>query len=1227
MRIKKFNSERGRSHFINRTCVKILQGGMKPLSRFHSRRGIFIMATYVGTGSDDILVSTNTTSLTTVDTMTGLAGDDLLVGGVGNDTLDGGLGMDAMYGGVGNDIYIVDDANDTVNENASEGTADTVKTSITFSLAAFDNVENITAIAGAGAIDLTGNDGNNTLDGSLNTSANILTGGLGDDTYVIGTGDSIVENSSEGTDTVKAAISIDLTSGSYNNVENATLLAAAAANTTLTGGAGTNVLTGNINANTLDGGTGADTMSGGGGNDTYMVDNTGDSVIGGAGVDTVLATLADTETFSVASSALVERITLLGVTDSNATGNALVNILTGNTGDNTLNGGAGADTMIGGAGDDTYVVDLATDKITETSGTDTVIFNGTTANTTYTLAAGLENLTLGGSANINGTGNAVVNTILGNSGNNILNGGLGADSMDGGAGNDTFVVDDVGDIVTDTSGTDLVNSSVTYTLGAGIEKLTLTGTAVINGTGNTGANVITGNGAANILSDGGVGSADTLIGGAGNDTYIVYNTGDLITEASGTDTVQFFGSNGQTYTLGTGVENLTLMGVTNSNGTGGSGNNILIGNTGNNTLDGGLGNDVMKGGAGNDTYLANVTADIVSELNGQGTDSVTFNGLGTSSANTLYTLSAYVENLTLGGTANLNGTGNAQDNIITGNSGNNILNGSGGTDTVSFANATSGVTADLTGGTATGFGTDTISNFENLTGSAYDDTLTGTSGNNVLDGGGDVSGDTMIGGAGNDTYVIHSGNETLTETSGTDEVTSSFVSVDLTNYSGIENASLTGSSNLDLTGDANDNILTGNSGNNTIDTGDGTDTVDAGDGDDVIIGGLNNVDADTVDGGNGSDTFDFSYITVDGLVVDLDWGFAWVTLQTGTEVFSNVENVIGSVHDDHLIAHSSGSIIDGGGSTTGDVLDGDAGNDTFIVHTTNDVATSGGGTDLVESSLISLDLTSGNYSGIHNATLLGSSNLDIIGDNSGDVLTGNSGDNSITGGSGNDTLIGGTGADTLDGGSGGDDMAGGDGNDVYYVDNAGDNITENASEGTDTVNVDTIASYTLGANEDNLVLTMAGGTTTGTGNGDANIITGNNSGNVLDGAGGDDTITGGTGADDIDGGSGNDLLTGGLGVDTFALTTAPNALTNVDTLTDFDPTAVTGDVLDVSAILTGSPLDATGYVDFVTSGGDTEVYVDADGGADGYVLAAVLQGVTGLDGTEDALVTAGTLVI
>ena len=388
---------------------------------------------------------------------------------------------------------------------------------------------------------MVGNSAANILDGGL--GADSLEGGSGNDTYVVDeVGDAVVEAAAAGTDIVQSAISWTLAA----NVENLVLTGVAAIDGT--GNALVNNLTGNAAANRLDGGAGADTMQGGVGDDLYIVDNVGDHLVeaAGAGVDTVQSSV------TLALAANVDNLVLTGASAINGTGNTLINILTGNAAANILNGGAGADTMAGGLGNDTYVVDNVADMVSEAAaaGTDNV-----QSSVTHALAANVENLTLSGAGAINGTGNALANTITGNAGANTLDGAGGADTMTGGLGNDTYVVDEALDKAVEAAGggTDRVLSSVTFTLGGEVENLTLTGAAAINGTGNTLVNVVTGNSAANILN-GGVG-ADTMQGGAGDDTYIVDNALDRAVElnaADGIDTVQ----TSVAFTLTGYVENL-----------------------------------------------------------------------------------------------------------------------------------------------------------------------------------------------------------------------------------------------------------------------------------------------------------------------------------------------------------------------------------------------------------------------------------------------------------------------------------------------------------------------------------------------------------------------------------------------------------------------------------------------------------------------------------------------
>jgi Ca2+-binding RTX toxin-like protein len=381
-------------------------------------------------------------------------------------------------------------------------------------------------------------------------------------------------------------------------------------------------------------------------------------------------------------------------------------VLIGDGGNDLLDGGMGADQLHGGQGNDTYVVD-AQDTVVEwaDAGVDTVM-----SASTYTLGDNVENLTLIGLANANGTGNALRNTLTGNDANNVLDGGAGADALAGGLGDDTYVVDDLGDVVTELAGAgvDTVVSGLSYTLGSELENLTLTGSASINGTGNALNNVLLGNAGANTL-DGGAGG-DLMAGGAGNDVYLVDALGDNIIEnaAEGSDTVRSLVS----LTLGNNVENLTLLGASGLTGTGNTLNNVLTGNNANNVLtgnagddwlDGGLGNDTLVGGLGNDTYVVNASGDVVTDAYGEGIDTVL--------SSVTRSLGSNTENLTLTGTAHLNGTGNSLNNVLTGNAGNNQLSASSGADTLDGGAGTD----MLIGGTGAdtyvfgrGYGVDTV---------------------------------------------------------------------------------------------------------------------------------------------------------------------------------------------------------------------------------------------------------------------------------------------------------------------------------------------------------------------------------------------------------------------------------------------------------------------------------------------------------------------------------------
>ncbi|NRT58620.1 Ca2+-binding RTX toxin-like protein, partial [Leptothrix sp. C29] len=853
------------------------------------------------------------------------------------------------------------------------------------------------------------------------------------------------------------------------------------------------MLTGNTGANTLDGGTGSDTLAGGAGNDLYIVDAAGDVVTenAGEGTDLIQASVSYT------ASANVENLTLTGSAAINATGNTLANVLTGNTAANTLNGGAGNDTLIGGAGNDTYVVDAAGDVVTENAGGGTDLIQ---AGVSYTASANVENLTLTGSAAINATGNTLANVLTGNTAANTLDGGAGSDTLIGGAGNDTYVVDVAGDVVTENAGggTDLIQAGVSYTASANVENLTLTGTAAINATGNTLANVLTGNSAANTL-DGGAGD-DTMIGGAGDDIYVVDAAGDAVTEntGEGTDLIQA----GVSYTASANVENLTLTGTGAINAAGNALANVLTGNSAANTLDGGAGSDTLIGGAGDDVYVVDATGDVVTENAGEGTDLI--------QAGVSYTAAANVENLTLTGTGGISATGNELANVLTGNSAANTLDGGAGDDTMIGGAGDDVYVVDAAGDVVTenaGEGTDLIqagvsytaaANVENLTltgtgaisatGNELANVLTGNAAANTLDGG--AGNDTLIGSAGDDVYVVDATGDVVTENAGegTDLI---LASVSYTASASVENLTLTGTGNLGLTGNELANVLTGNTGANTLDGGTGSDTLIGGAGDDTYV-----VDAAgdvvTENAGEGTD------LILAGVSYTASANVENLTL-TGTSAISATGNTLANV----LTGNTGANTLDGG--LGNDTLDGGDGNDVYLFGL-------GSGSDLISSWSWDTSVGKANVlrlgAGITPADLLLSRPATVSPTGEGDALIvslrgtsdrividdffwGNDPSNGynevqriefadgtawdlqtivaqyLKGTAGDDTLAGTAGADTLSGGAGADTLMGGGGNDTYLVD-AGDVVIELAGEGTDQVQA--ALSWTLGDQIENLQL-------------------------------------------------------------------------------------------------------------------------------------------------------------
>jgi Ca2+-binding RTX toxin-like protein len=307
--------------------------------------------------------------------------------------------------------------------------------------------------------------------------------------------------------------------------------------------------------------------------------------------------------------------------------------------------------------------------------------------------------------------------LYGQAGDDLLDGGVGADKMFGGSGNDKYFVDNISDVVTENpaEGIDLVESTVSYTLGVNLEDLHLKGNAAIDGRGNNAHNAILGNDANNSLY--GLGDRDYLSGGGGNDFL-----------------------------------------------DGGDGDDQIYGGAGDDIIYGRAGADEMYGGIGNDLYLVDNVADVVTEKAVEGTDTVVTSTVS-------YTLGANVENLTLSDAADIDGTGNELNNYMLGNAGKNVLKGEGGDDLINGRGGRDIIIGGDGNDTLLGdIGNDLLlgdrgndilyGNDDNdqLFGAGGNDILNGGNGNDVLAGGGDIdpAGDNiLLGGAGADGFRFY----------------------------------------------------------------------------------------------------------------------------------------------------------------------------------------------------------------------------------------------------------------------------------------------------------------------------------------------------------------------------------------------------------------------------------------------------------------------------------------
>jgi Ca2+-binding RTX toxin-like protein len=806
-------------------------------------------------------------------------GTDTFLGGAGADTFafrvqDGFGAADRVDGGAGSDVlelrgtYARTFAADAIKSievvsllsGASQGTSHTyVLTSHDANVAAGERLTVYGGVLGAsetltfdgsaekeGSFALYGGAANDTLTSGLGNDT--LSGGSGDDTLTGGAG-ADVHDGGAGVDTASyaaaaAAVTVDLTTtgtagdatgDTYFGVEN---VVGGAFADTLYGSNEINIVSGGDGNDILDARAGNDTIYGGAGDDTIRGGSGNDAIYGGLGIDTVtfqvdgrsaIINLSDAAVtangVTVAARSAQDSIGGIDTLDSieNVMGSALADTIYGSAGNNLLNGGIGTDTMAGGAGHDTYVVDTQADVVTEAAGEGTDLVATNLA--TYVLtAANVENL-YGWSGTAQAlTGNSLNNDITTLGGNDTLDGGAGNDILRGGAGNDTYIVDSIGDAVTEDAGAgiDEVKTGIAdYTLAANAENLTATSTTTGQTLrGNSLNNVVKGTAFSDIvyLQSGGT---DTVAAGDGNDILYVGGALDLndrLDGGAGTDTIFFQGSTTITLTadIAKNIERLSFLPA-------------------NSTIYGGQSTTPH-------TYVitttdATVAAGTQTRINGNGMvagESLTFDGSAETDGSFYFFVSTAADNLK-GGAGNdyfqLNaGTWQAGDRI---SGGNGLVPGSDD-DVLSFR-----------GGVSVVFAADSLAGIERIT----------------ADAGADYS------------FTMHDGN-----VAANGKLKVEAMALGIANKL-VFDGSLETNALLEVTGGLGNDVITGGNGRDILSGGGGDDTLKGMGGGDDLTGGIGD---DTMVGGEGNDTYYVSRHDGHDIIQNFDnGGYDKLTLRTG----------------------------------------------------------------------------------------------------------------------------------------------------------------------------------------------------------------------------------------------------------------------------------------------------------------------------------------------------------
>ena len=1009
------------------------------------------------------------------DTLTGGAGNDSLYGSAGSDVLIGNAGSDRLDGGAGQDFYVYSGAlpaggigNDTIVDTGTSTTevdlldlsglndvrayAMNVINGTTYRLDLFADTAGTQARgsitfsrAATGAVGL-GIDqiriGDQLLDigamARLAQARRIITGTSGND----GLGDATAADTVSywidgraGNDTLTGGAGNDSVFGSAGEDR----LVGNAGNDMLTGGAGNDTLIGSAGNDLLIGNAGHDSQDGGTGEDVYHY--SGALPAGGIGNDTIM----DTGT----STTEIDTLDLSGLTDVRGYALAAVN-------------------------GTTYRLDLFAD-IEKTQERGSITFNraatGAGGVGIERLKIGDQTLDLAGMAGLLPDRRVIIGTpgddalgasadteagtywIDGREGNDTLTGGAADDTLIGGTGNDVLI-------------------------------------------GNAGSDRLDG-GADDDVIAGGAG-ADMLDGGAGRDVLDYSQSRPAVTVDLATRQVSGGDAAGDTIS---GFEDVR-GGAGDDVLTGDALENRLEGGDGDDTLDGGAGADLLSGGAGFDVAsYATRTTGVTVTLGAVGEDVlVDVEGVvGGAGADVLTGDAA--ANLLVGGSGNDTLSGEAGDDTVAGGTGADFMYGGAGSDTLDYSKSTGAVSVDLTksapsGGDAAG---DVIFGFENVIGTAGDDTLVGNEQANRF-----------LGGKGADRLVGAGGSDTLDY-----RTSAGGVSIDL-------------ATNAASGGDAAGDTI---SGFENVLGGDGNDTIFGTEGANLISGGAG---ADLLDGRGGIDTLDYSASTA-GVAVDLATNAVSGGDATG-DTIAGFENVIGGAYDDRLAGQAGANVLVGGAGK--DTLFGEAGDDVLAAGAGADEIDGGAGIDTLDYSDaqggVAIDLVKGKGEAGDAEGDRISDVENVRGGIGHDVLLGDAEDNRLEGGAGNDTLQGGFGNDVL---------IGGDGDDVLRAGAGADSLEGNA--GSDW------ADYSEGApagiDVDLGLMTVSGGTAEGdTISGIENVIgssgndslTGNAEANILMGGEGGDTVRGGAGDDVISGGAGKDSLEGGEGRDTLDYTSS-----------------------------------------------------------------------------------------